>query len=217
MTGGRLRTPERIRVVLFDVGGVLVELVGTPMLLSWAGIQLSPDSVWERWLTSPTVRAFETGRISASEFSVRLIREMKLAVKPDELLEQFVKWPRGLYPETLELINSIPERYIKATLSNCNCLHWPRIMNEMGLGEMFDFHFASHLTGKIKPDEDAFMQVIHRTGCSPSEILYLDDNRLNTETAERLEITAVQVNGAKQARDVLLEAGVIPVSRPMAK
>lgn len=217
MIGERLQTADRIRVVLFDVGGVLVELVGTPMLLSWAGIELSPDDVWEKWLTSPAVRAFEIGKISASEFAVRLIREMKLAVEPDELLEQFVKWPRDLYPETLELINSIPERYIKATLSNCNCLHWPRIMNEMGLGEMFDFHFASHLTGKIKPDEDAFLQVIHGIGCSSSEILYLDDNRLNTEAAERLGIVAVQVKGAKQATDVLFEAGIIPVSRLIAK
>jgi FMN phosphatase YigB (HAD superfamily) len=29
----------------------------------------------------------------------------------------------------------------------------------------FDHHFASHLTGKIKPDEEAFQHVLAALGC----------------------------------------------------
>lgn len=202
-SGGTPMIGNQVRVVLFDIGGVLVELTGTPMLLSWANNSLSPDDVWVKWLTSPTVRAFETGGIDPTEFSTRLVREMQLSICADELLRQFVVWPKGLYPGALELVRSIPAGYTKATLSNCNCLHWPRFVNEMGLGEAFDLHFPSHLTGKIKPDAEAYAQVIDQLNCRPADILYLDDNKLNTDAAERLGIRAVQVKGVKEAADGL--------------
>jgi FMN phosphatase YigB (HAD superfamily) len=210
-------TGNQVRIVLFDIGGVLVELTGTPMLLSWADNSLSPDNVWVRWLTSPTVRAFETGGIDPTEFSTRLVREMQLSISADELLRQFVVWPKGLYPGALELVRSIPAGYTKATLSNCNCLHWPRFVQEMSLGDAFDMHFPSHLTGKIKPDVDAYAQVIDELECKPSEILYLDDNKLNTDAAEKLGIRAIQVKGVQEAEEALLEAGILPAKRLIAR
>ncbi len=210
-------TSNRVRVVLFDIGGVLVELTGTHMLLSWMGRSLSPDDVWVKWLTSPTVRAFETGRIGPEEFSTQLVCEMDLSISAGELLRQFAVWPRALYPGALELVRSIPARYTKATLSNCNCVHWPRFIDEMGLGEAFDLHFPSHLTAKIKPDAEAYMQVIDELGCRPSDILYLDDNKLNTDAAEELGIRAVQVKGVHEAEQALLEAGILEARRLIAR
>lgn len=210
---------NRVRVVLFDIGGVLVELTGTHMLLSWMSgdRDLSPEDVWVKWLTSPTVRAFETGKIGPGEFSTRLVCEMELSISADEFLRQFAVWPKGLYPGALELVRSIPARYTRATLSNCNCVHWPRFIEEMGLGEAFDLHFPSHLTGKIKPDADAYMQVIEELRCRPSDILYLDDNKLNTDAAQRLGIQAVQVKGVHEAEQALLEAGILEARRLIAR
>lgn len=208
---------NQVRVVLFDIGGVLVELTGTHVLLSWISGDLSPEDVWVKWLTSPTVRAFETGRIGPAEFSSRLVGEMELRISPDELLRQFEVWPRGLYPGALELVGSIPARYMKATLSNSNCLHWPRFVEEMGLGDAFDLHFPSHLTGKIKPDVEAYAQVIDALKCGPADILYLDDNKLNTDAAESIGITAVQVKGVQEAERALLEAGILEARRLIAR
>jgi glucose-1-phosphatase len=60
----------------------------------------------------------------------------------------------------------------------------------------FDHHFASHLTGKIKPDEEAFQQVLTALGCEGSETLLLDDNQLNVAAANRVGMIAYQVRGA---------------------
>ena len=49
---------NEIRVVLFDVGGVLVELSGLPMLLSWLGHRVTAEQARTLWLTSPVVRLF---------------------------------------------------------------------------------------------------------------------------------------------------------------
>jgi hypothetical protein len=53
---------KEIRVVLFDVGGVLVELSGLAILLSWLWHRAA-EQVRTLWLTSPIVRSFETARM----------------------------------------------------------------------------------------------------------------------------------------------------------
>ena len=45
----------------------------------------------------------------------------------------------------------------------------------------------------------------------------LDDNNLNVEAAKRLGITAVRVKGVSGAEEALVEAGVLTMSRTVAK
>jgi FMN phosphatase YigB (HAD superfamily) len=204
-----MRMKGPIRVVLFDVGGVLVELSGVPAMLAWMNHRVSPEELWRMWLTSPAVRAFETGRRTPECFADELIAEMALPVGRDQLLHEFRRWPANLFPGALDLVGRIPRRCTRATLCNTNSLHWPRLMGEMGLAGAFDRHFASHLTGRIKPDEDAFRHVTDTLGCCSEEVLFLDDNQMNVEAAERIGINSVQVRGVAAAERVLLEAGVI--------
>lgn len=201
---------NQIRVVLFDVGGVLVELSGVPTMLAWLGDRHSPDELWKIWLTSPVVRAFETGRTSPESFADELIAEMALPVGRKQLLEEFTSWPRGLFPGALDLVARVPRRYTRATLCNSNALHWPRMMTEMRLEQAFDHHFASHLVGKIKPDEEAFLHVTTTLGCGAEEVLFLDDNQLNVDAATRCGMTAIRVKGPTEAERALVEAGVLP-------
>ena len=57
---------EEIRVLLFDLGGVLVEFTGPSTLLRWLGGRLAPEQVWPLWLGSPVVRDFERGLVEAA-------------------------------------------------------------------------------------------------------------------------------------------------------
>jgi FMN phosphatase YigB (HAD superfamily) len=200
---------KQIRVVLFDLGGVLVELAGVPTMLGWMDNRVSPEELWKMWLRSPAVRAFETGRTDAASFADDLIAEMALPVARQKLIEEFTFWPRGLFPGALELVKQIPRRYTRATLSNSNSVHWPRLMKELQLAEAFDQHFASHLIGKIKPDEQAFRHVTRALRCAAEEILFLDDNKLNVEAAAGVGMKAIQVQGIAAAEKALREAGVI--------
>lgn len=198
-----------IRVVLFDLGGVLVELNGVPTMLAWMQDRLSPDELFRMWLASPAVRAFETGKIDSEAFADALIAEMALPVGREELLEQFVRWILGLFPGALDLVGRVPRRYTRATLSNTNALHWPRLMQDMHLAGAFDHHFASHLMGKIKPDEEVFHHVTQSLGCRPEGILFLDDNQLNVDSARKVGLNAVRTKGVAQAERALIDAGII--------
>ena len=203
------REPSARTAVLFDLGGVLVELNGVPTMLRWLGDRMSVDEMWKMWLTSPVVRAFETGQMVPGEFADRLIEDLELPVGREQLLEEFASWATGLLPGALDLVARVPRRYTRATLCNSNALHWPRLMTGMKLDGAFDHHFASHLMGKIKPDEEVFVHVREAMGCKAGEILFIDDNQLNVEGARRTGIQAFRVKGVEEAESLLLEAGVI--------
>jgi putative hydrolase of the HAD superfamily len=161
------------------------------------------------WLSSPAVRSFETGRLDPAVFANELIKEMALPVSAEEFLREFTSWPRGLFPGALQLVRRIPRKYVRATLCNTNAVHWPRLMGEMRLADAFDHHFASHLIGRIKPDEDAFQFVIETMGRGATEILFLDDNKQNVEAAKRVGMKAAQVKGAEEAEEVLSELRIL--------
>jgi glucose-1-phosphatase len=206
--GGR-ETDSGLRVVLFDVGGVLVRLQGIGPLLEWMSHRIGVEELWRTWLTSPAVRAFETGRMQPDEFASVLIRELGLGIEPRVFLESFAQWPAGLFPGIPELVARIPPRYTKALLSNSNAVHWPRVVGEMGLGEMFEHRFVSYLTGHIKPDRAAFDHVVESLGCAPGSILFLDDNLVNVESARAVGMRAAVATGTDGVAQALAEAGIL--------
>jgi HAD superfamily hydrolase (TIGR01509 family) len=198
-----------IRVLLFDAGGVLVQLSGVEVMLGWLDKAVTADELLRRWLLSAAVRQFETGKIDANEFAAGVISEFGLRVEPQRFLESFIAWPTDLYPGTLEMLALIPPSYQCALLSNSNALHWPRVLNDLRLGAAFDRHFISHLTGRIKPDADAFEQVVDTLACPPEQVLFLDDNSLNVEAAQGFGMHSVRVRGVAETRAVLCDLGII--------
>jgi glucose-1-phosphatase len=200
----------QLRVILFDVGGVLVDLGGVDALLSWMGPSASVEQLWPMWLRSPSVRAFETGRSGPMEFARGILAELKLDIAPERFLASFAAWPTQAYPGALELVASIPDHYQRALLSNSNVLHWPRVLDEMALRSSFEHRFSSHLIGKIKPDAEAFEHVLDRLNCRPAEVLFLDDNLLNVEAARSVGMQAQRVRGVQESRIALQAAGIVP-------
>ncbi len=205
----KVRADSRLEAVLFDVGGVLVELGGLEVFRTWAGVGLSDDEIWRRWLASPAVRSFERGEIAAEAFACDVVAEMGLAVAHDHFLEAFIAWPRRLLPGVEALLSRLQPELHRATLSNTNGLHWPRVMEEMGLAAHFEHHFPSHRTGRIKPDAEAFLHAVQALGCRPDAVLFLDDARPNVEAARAAGLKAEQTVGVAAAAQALEAYGLL--------
>ena len=200
-----------IKVILFDLGGVLVELTGVPIMLKWTNHRYDDETLWEAWLNSPAVRSFETGYSTAEKFADVLIKEMDLPVGKDEFIQRFRQWPKGLFPGVPDLIQRLKNNYTLACLSNSNVLHWPILMKEMGLEKMFQYHFASHLMGKVKPDKESFEYVLQRLGCNASSVLFLDDNDINVKSAKEIGMIAYRVKSPGEIENALGKAGLLNV------
>ncbi len=197
-------SPENYKVILFDLGGVLLKLRDP---ISTFGLQIDDSDFLRTWIMSPSVRAFESGQIDCDEFAERVITEMKLPMDGQELLDRFNNWPDGFYPKAIELVGRIPLRYECAILSNTNALHWQQADVPGKFGNRFDRCFLSYESGLLKPDQACFLQVIESYACRPEEILFFDDNPLNVEAAGAEGIASVRVQGPDE-----LEAGLIAAS-----
>ena len=194
--------------ILFDLGGVLVELAGVEQMLAWSPGVADTDELWRRWLRSPAVRRFEVGGSTPEAFAAEIVDEFRLPVTPDEFLRAFSHWPRSLYPGVTELLAGLAPRYRLASVSNTNALHWERCKREWSLPARFHANFPSHEVGRLKPDADYFEHVVAALGFPPARILFVDDNRINVEAAAALGITARHVRNFAALEPALATLGV---------
>ncbi len=77
------------------------------------------------------------------------------------------------------------------------------------MGRSFSRMFASHETGRIKPDREAFTGAAGDLGVPAGEILFLDDNPECIEAARSVGMQAREVHGVAEARRALEDAGLL--------
>ena len=76
---GKEKTTLEFHILLFDLIGVLVkdsERITQEIL---EAANMSEEELVEFWITSPTIRNFETGRTSIREFGVNMVRDLELS------------------------------------------------------------------------------------------------------------------------------------------
>jgi putative hydrolase of the HAD superfamily len=198
-----------IDIVLFDLGGVLIELggMGDMAVLSRGA---SDDEIWERWLACPWVRRFERGHCDVESFARGMVESWEMPTDPDRFIEAFAAWPRGLLPGAQELVRSTARMLRVACLSNTNTLHAERHWNDLAIAELFDGLFLSHEMGLVKPDPDAFAHVVEKLECRADRVLFLDDNQINVDGARAAGLRAERSIGVEGAREVLVDYGILP-------
>ena len=199
--------PTPVEVILFDLGGVLIELTGVGTMMSWS--KLEEDEIWPRWLASPAVRAFESGGSSPTEFADAMVIEFELSITPAEFMHAYINWPKGPFPGTSELLARLKDRYHLACLSNTNHLHWERFEKETDLLSSLHSHFASHQVGKMKPDPEIYEHAIEVLGCPAIRILFLDDNQINVDGAIHCGMQAMLTRGLTGVTQNLKHCGLM--------
>lgn len=197
--------PTKTELLLFDLGGVLVEFAGPKELgrhLRWPS---TPEVILKRWTECPHTEEFERGKLSPTEWAERFVRDWDVNLSPEELLTKFTTWSRRVLPGAKELLEQLRSRYRLAALSNSNELHWERNTRELRLIELFEFAISSHQVGLCKPDPEIFKIAIERAKVSsPDAIVFFDDLAANVEAAKAAGLRAYQVRGVEELRDRLI-------------
>lgn len=199
--------PRTGKVILFDLGGVLIENRGREALTSMLPRPLPADEMWRKWLESEVVRQFERGQIPPDEFAARFVGEWEIGLDPATFIGEFATWPRGLYDGAEALLVRLKGAHRIACLSNTNAIHWARFPE---LHALFDSRFLSHEMGHVKPDREAFEHSLERLGVPGADVWFFDDLEPNVAAARAIGMNAFRVDGFGAIAPILRAERLLP-------
>ncbi len=190
------------KVLLFDLGGVIVPWVGMEALAVSNGI--SRAEVSDRFDNSDVFRAFERGHASHDEFTAELARLFDL---PDtDIPALWNSWVKPPFPGVMAALAELKTRFTIACLSNTNDLHWTHLNTMFSTSGTFHHAFASHQIREAKPDAASYRLPLERMGVAPADVWFFEDTTANVKAARSAEITTHQVNRS---------VGVLPTLRTL--
>ena len=188
---------KKIRNIVFDLGGVLVDLDFKAAIngLQKAGFANVKEQL-QAFDREGIFQKFELGEMSADEFR-SAIRENSTVSLTDEEVDglwnaMLLEVPR----EKLELILHLRGKYMVYLLSNTNSIHWDYVcknaFNYRGfrVKDYFEETFLSYEMHLAKPDKAIFEKVLQDANLLPEETLFIDDSEANCKAAEEVGIHA---------------------------
>lgn len=196
-----------IKAVLFDMGGVIVQLDSLENVLEPSA--LNSVEIWNTWILSEAVQQFERGQCSVERFAAKILCELELEGTVDAFIERFIAFPQGLYPGAVELVQDVPNDVITAVLSNTSAIHWENQKDAEAVRGLCDRSYLSYELGLAKPEREIFDHAVSDLGLSAGQVLFIDDNQINVDGAHAAGLQAGVAKGPDEARRQLCTFGVI--------
>jgi HAD superfamily hydrolase (TIGR01509 family) len=142
----------------------------------------------------------QSGRLPFQRFASAVIREFGLPIGVEELREEMHSWAGELFDGARELLAETSRKHRVACLCNSNDIQWPRVRDELALGQWFSDQFVSHELGLAKPQPEIYERVTTALGVTPSEVVFFDDSQPNVAGAIHAGWEPYQVQGAAELR-----------------
>lgn len=189
-----LRMNSKIKTIIFDLGGVLINLNFKKSFEAFnkAGIKNLEELIFKSGPESVLSR-FRLGNISTEEFRNYIRQEINEQITDQEIDHMWNQMLIDIPHEKLDLLIELHKKYKIYALSNTNELHWQyscEMFKYHGLtvNDFFDKIFLSFEMHKEKPNLDIFEEMIKKTNLIPNESLFIDDSASNCQAAEVLGI-----------------------------
>jgi putative hydrolase of the HAD superfamily len=192
---------EEIKVLLFDLGNVLVDFNHRIALERISAFcDKSPDNLEIFFVQSPITSAFEKGELAPEEF----FRLVKQALGLRLGYDSFVSiWNEVFSLNTknravYHIVNTLRQRYRTALLSNTNILHYKYLKENFPVFGVLHEQFLSFEMGAVKPEEAIYQKAIAALGVSPENIFYTDDRKELIAHARNLGIKSFVFTSVEQ-------------------
>jgi epoxide hydrolase-like predicted phosphatase len=202
--------PQGIDAVIFDLGGVLVDL--SPQKTAGAFAQLagvSPEDVFKLYASHAEFNAYEKGGINDYEFR-DFVRKAFSVDATDTLIDAC--WNAMLLGFPEEKLNKLQvlKRYFRTVvLSNTNAIHLrfieECILQGKSLSAFFHHAYYSHIVQLRKPDMEIYHHVLKNSRLVPQKTVFLDDNLENLEAASKTGIHTIHVTNSNQVLNLFEE------------
>lgn len=189
-----------VRNLIFDLGGVILDLHVDRTLHSFAALSAVPvETVLEKFSTAPGFLTYEKGMIDDAGFRT-FVRDLYGIRASDAEIDTCWNAMLGDLPTArLQLLLRLKERYRVFLLSNTNEIHLrhingvilPGVTGEHNLDVYFHRAYYSHRMLKRKPEPEIFLEVIQDNNLVAAETVFVDDNAANVNGARQVGLQAV--------------------------
>ena len=208
-----------IKNIIFDLGGVLLDIDLHYCMRQMQGLGLDLDELGKKGMQTPAgtkaavlgegvvangaMHLYQTGDISTDEFLEGVRRHCKEDTTHEQVLEAWNTCCIGIPQYRLEKVAELRRKGFRTfILSNTNDAHWVKISNKCFGGQkiidqLFDGVFLSQEMHMAKPNEEIYQEVLRQIQAKPDECLFIDDSTANLEAAAALGIHTYHAETSK--------------------
>ncbi|MGE5615912.1 MAG: HAD family hydrolase [Bacillota bacterium] len=196
-----------VEAVVFDLGGVLIELDFDRAFAHWAACaSVAPETLRSRFRMDEAYERHERGEIDAAEYFRALRASLGLELTDEQIGAGwgsiFIREVPGIAP----LLRRLSLQRPLDVFSNSNAAHeavWSRQFAKTL--EPFREVFVSSRLGKRKPTPEAFHAVAQAIDVPPERVLFFDDTAANVAGARAVGMQAVRVGSLGDIESALKE------------
>ena len=206
-----MTTTPHISALLFDLGGVLIDIDFSRALQSWShNSRLSMPEITRRFSMDEPYCRHERGEIPASDYFSHLRQLLELEASDEEIERGWNAIFVGEIAATIDYVARVQEIFPCYLFSNTNPTHqafwttaYPAALAS------FQQIFLSSEMGLRKPDRIAFEAIATATGFRLEEILFFDDTEENVISARQAGMPAILVNDHADVEMALTNIGAL--------
>ncbi len=181
------------KALIFDLGGVIVPLDFPRAYRALEAVCGIPaEEIPKKFGTTDLVKRFETGQMTAEEFTAELGRLFDINISHAEFCNLWsALFPaHSLLPE--ELFEALAKQYRLVLLSNTNVIHFDEIRSRYPQLNHFHEYVLSYKVGAAKPSSRIYQAAIAAAQCAAEDCFFTDDIPVYVEGARKQGIDAVQ-------------------------
>jgi epoxide hydrolase-like predicted phosphatase len=194
-----------IDALLFDLGGVVIEIDFDRVFSHWARYSnQSLEIIRSRFAFDSYYERHERGEIDASEYFASLRKSMAINITDEDFLAGWNSIYIGETPGVSTLLSKAGEKLAIYAFTNSNFTHqlvWSKKFKQVL--SLFREVFVSSEIGKRKPEPAAFHAISCKIGVQPENILFFDDSLENIVGAEKVGMQTVHVRSPKDIKIAL--------------
>ncbi len=184
-----------IQALLFDLGGVVLEIDFDRAFTAWAGFAgVGMPELREQFRFDEAYRQHERGELDGADYFEHLGRLLDINLTDEQWLHGWNRILMSPIAGMLPLLTELGKRIPIFMFSNTNALHVQCLrLNYRELFEPFRQVFVSSQLGMRKPETAAFQNVASLVELPAQSILFFDDLAENVAGARLSGMNAVQV------------------------
>lgn len=190
-------TGPAVDALLFDVGGVLIDIDFKRALRHWAQAAGVDEALLaQRFAFDAAYEAHERGELSAEGFFAALRETLQLTLSDAQLLAGWNAIFLGPIAGVPTLLRTLAAQRPVYLFSNTNAAHhdfwgsrYPELLAPVSRV------FCSHQIGLRKPSVEAYRHVVAAMGLAPERVAFFDDSTLNLDGARQAGLRSFHVSG----------------------